>query len=132
MQLGNVQIIGFSHIGRAEEALIWFKRAKEIDPYFDPDWYWHRLGLTHMVLRRYDDAIQNFERPSTREYWMAAYMAGCYARLGTMQSALALAAECLEKRPHFTISRWMRKEPFKDPADTAHLAACLRAAGLPE
>jgi len=26
----------------------------------------------------------------------------------------------------------MAKEPFKDPADAAHLVACARAAGLPE
>jgi len=121
-----------SHVGRAGEAIAWFKRAKEIDPYFDPAWYWHGLGLTHMILRSYEQALEEFERSSARPFWTAAYMAGCHARLGAMSRARMLAAECLEKKPDFTISRWIAKEPFKDPADTAHLVECLRAARLPE
>ena len=34
--------------------------------------------------------------------------------------------------PDFSISRRMTKEPFKNPADAAHLAASLALAGLPE
>jgi len=121
-----------SYIGPAEDAIAWFRRAKEIDPYFDPAWYGLSLGRTHMVLRRYEQALKEFERSSPRSYRVAAFMAGCHARLGATSHARALAAECLEKKPDFTIGRWLPKEPFKDPADTAHLAECLRAAGLPE
>jgi adenylate cyclase len=121
-----------SYVGRAEEAIAWFKRAKEIDPFFDPPWYCCELGRTHMMLRRYDQALAEFERSSARPYRIAAYMAGCHARLGTMDRARALAAQCLEEKPGFTIGRWVAKEPFKDPADAAHLVGCLRAAGLPE
>jgi TolB-like protein/tetratricopeptide (TPR) repeat protein len=120
-----------SYIGRAEEAIAWFKRAREIDPYFDPGWYWLGLGRTHMILRRYDQALEEFERSSPRSYRIAAYMAGCHARLGAIGRARVLAAECLETEPDFTIGRCMAKEPFKDPADAAHLVDCARAAGLP-
>ena len=59
-------------------------------------------------------------------------MAGCHAQLGAINHARPLAAECLNKKQDFTIARWMRKEPFKDPADAAHMIECLRMAGLPE
>jgi hypothetical protein len=52
--------------------------------------------------------------------------------LGDSGKVHFLVAECLGKRPDFTIARWMAREPFKNPADAAHLAECLRAAALPE
>jgi len=121
-----------SFVGRAGEAVAWFRRAKEIDPYFNPSWYSHSLGRTHMVLRSYEAALEEFERFPAGSYRVAACMAGCYARLGMTDRARALAAACLDAKPDFTISRWITKEPFKDPADTAHLVECVRAAGLPD
>ena len=126
--MGNV----LSHVGRAEEAVAWFKRARQIDPYFDPAWYRHGLGRAHMMLHRYEEAVAEFERAATRPPRVSAYLAGCHAKLGTSGRARAFAAECLEKRPDFTIRRLLAKVPFKDPADSAHLVECLRGARLPE
>jgi adenylate cyclase len=126
--MGNI----LCHLGRAMEAIAWFKRARQIDPYFDPPWYWHGLGLTHMVLHRYEEAVTEFERASARPFQVSAYLSGCHTQLGAIDRARLLTSECLEKRPDFTISRWMAKVPFKDSADAAHVAECLRAAGLPE
>jgi tetratricopeptide (TPR) repeat protein len=126
--MGNV----LCYLGRAEEAIAWFKRARQIDPYFDPPWYWHGLGLTHMICRRYEEAVTAFERSSACPFHVAAYLAGCHALLGDSGKVHLLVVECLCKRPDFTIARWMAKESFKNPADAGHLAKCLRAAGLPE
>jgi TolB-like protein/DNA-binding SARP family transcriptional activator/tetratricopeptide (TPR) repeat protein len=126
--MGNV----LCHVGRAEEAVAWFKRARQIDPYFDPAWYRHGLGRAHLMLHRYDEAVAEFERASARPPQVSAYLAGCHARLGRSGRARAFAADCLEKRPDFTIGRLMAKVPFKDPADAAHLVECLRVARLPE
>ncbi|MFM9843591.1 MAG: hypothetical protein ACKVOI_11540 [Dongiaceae bacterium] len=73
-----------------------------------------------------------FERSSLRPFQISAYLAGCPARLGVNDRARVLAADCLKKRPDFTIRRWMAKVPFKNPADAAHMAESMRAAGLPE
>jgi tetratricopeptide (TPR) repeat protein len=126
--MGNI----LSYLGRAEEALAWFKRARQIDPYFDAPWYWHALGLAQMLLGRYDEAVKEFERPSVRPFQALAYLAGCHARLGATDRARRLAAECLRMEPAFTISRWKTKVPFKNPADVAHMIECLRAAELPD
>lgn len=126
--MGNI----LSYLGRAEEALAWFKRATQIDPYFDPPWYWHGRGLALMTLHRYEEAVTEFELPSVRPFQASAYLAGCHARLGATDRARVLAAECLQTGPDFTIGRWQAKVPFKNPADLAHLTECLRATGLPE
>ena len=120
------------YVGGSEEALGWFARAREIDPYFDPPWYWRGLAQAYMHLQRYADAVLMFGHMRARPYRAAALMAGCLAELGDMERARASAADCMAQRPDFTIAWYMSKEPFKDPADAARVAASLRLAGLPE
>jgi len=117
--------------GQAEAALSFFDRAREIDPYFGPPWYWQNLGLAYLTLRRYVDALVAFERLPAPSYRVAAYMAACHARLGDVGPAAVFAREILTMRPEFSIGHFMSKVPFKNPADAAHIAECLRMAGLP-
>ncbi len=119
------------YLGRAREALDWFKRAKEIDPYFDPPWYWRALGLAHMVLEQYEQALVMLDRVSGRSYRTSALLAGCHARVGEMERASVRAAECLSLRPDFSIELMLSKSPFKNPVDAERLAESLRIAGLP-
>jgi adenylate cyclase len=124
--------IVLTYVGQPEEALTWLAQAKEIDPYFDPPWYWRQAGQTLMALRRYREALAMFEHITLRTYRVAAYMAACCARLGDAAGAQAYAAECLAAQPAFSIRRRMTKEPFRNEADAAELAESLRLAGLPE
>ena len=123
-------VLGYA--GQAEEALAWCVRAKQIDPYFDPPWYWRQGGRIHTMLRRYREAVAMFEHLPLRNYHDAAYMAACHARLGEGERAHALVAECLAKRPQLSIRQLMAKEPFKLSSDAEHLEESLRLAGLPE
>jgi TolB-like protein/tetratricopeptide (TPR) repeat protein len=119
-------------IGRAEEAMAWNQRARQIDPYFDQPWYWRQSGLTCMVLGRYEDALKLLARHQVRKYYIAAFMAGCHARLGDMAGAAASVADCLSLEPDFSVRCWMAKEPFKLEADATRIAESMRLAGLPE
>jgi TolB-like protein len=119
------------YVGQAEEALVWFKRAKEIDLYFNEPWYWRAFGFAYMILHRYQEALTVFDFLPARPCRVAAYMAGCYARLADVGRARASAAECLSMRPDFSIGRFMTRQPFKNPADAASLAESMRMAGLP-
>jgi TolB-like protein/tetratricopeptide (TPR) repeat protein len=120
------------YLGQAEQALAWFKRAKEIDPYFNEPWYWRSVGETHMLLQRYEEAIAAFDDSPRRSYRVAALMAGCYARLADMEHARISVAECLAMKPDFSTGHFMAKQPFKNPADAARLTESLRMAGLPQ
>jgi hypothetical protein len=48
-----------------------------------------------------------------------------------MEAAKASAADVLRMKHDFSIAQFMRKEPFKIPADAEQLASSLRQAGLP-
>ncbi len=119
------------YIGQAEEALVWFKRAKDIDPYFNESWYWRSIGMAYMILHRYQEALVAFDNLPARPYRVDAYAAGCYARLADFDRARNSTAECLATNPDFSIERVMTKAPFKNPADAANLAESLLIAGLP-
>ncbi|MFC7300405.1 TIR domain-containing protein [Cognatiluteimonas weifangensis] len=119
------------YLGQAEEALDWFRRAREIDPYFDPPWYWRSLGQAYMVLRRDSEALAMFDRIPVRQYRVAALRAACHARLGDSDRARREAADCVALKPEFSSARFMSKEPFRNPDDAAQLADALRRAGLP-
>ena len=120
-----------AHADQPEAALACFDRAKQIDPYFDPPWSWFCIGLANMLLQRYREAIAAFDRFPGRSYRIAALMAGCHARLADAKQAETLLLESLSLRPGLRIGIILAKEPFKNPADAAHIAECLEMAGLP-
>jgi adenylate cyclase len=126
--LGSILV----YAGEPEEALTWFARSREIDPFFDQAWCWRSAGLACMSLGRYADALSTLNRARVRAYLYAALIAGCHARLGDMHRAKASATECLSMKPDFSITHLMTKLPFKNRADADQLAASLRLAELPQ
>jgi TolB-like protein len=120
------------YTGEPEEALAWFSKAREIDPYFDVPWYWREAGLACMNLRRYADALFRLGQARGHLYRNVTLSAACHARLGDMERARAGVLDCLSMRPDFSIAQFMRKEPFKIAAHAEEIASSLRLAGLPE
>jgi TolB-like protein/tetratricopeptide (TPR) repeat protein len=121
-----------TYAGRAEDAVAYLAQARDLDPYFDPPWYWRQTGQAYLVLHRYEQALSMFAHIPLRTLRASAYMAACHARLGETERALPYVAECLAANPGFSIRQFMAKEPFRNPADADHLAESLRLAGLPE
>ena len=120
------------YTGRCEEALSCFARAREIDPYFDPPWYWRAQGQAYMHLQRYEEAVANFNHARVRHYKMQALQAACHAELGDTDRAKVDVADCLSLRPNFSVTSYMRKEPFQIRAEAERVEAALRRAGLPD
>ena len=125
--MGIIQV----YLGQPEEALGWFKRARESDAYFDQPWYWRSIAMALISLRRYDEALAMLEHVTDGHYRISALAAACHARLGDMDRARASAAACLAMKPDFSTRRHMMREPYKNPADAAHMAESLLLAGLP-
>jgi tetratricopeptide (TPR) repeat protein len=126
--LGNL----LTYLGRATEALELLKKAKRADPYFDPAWYWHQLGLAYLTARQYDEAIAAYERSHTMPAWIQAHIAACHAYMGRMNRARACAAEVIRREPQYSVQIAASKNPFKNPADAEHFIEGLLKAGLPE
>jgi adenylate cyclase len=121
-----------SRIGRAEEALEHMREARRMDPYFGPSWYWPALGVAEFVLRRYTEALADFDQGAPSGVDMLSMMAGCCAKLGHAERARELAAHCLAMQPEATVGGIVAGIVFKEAADREHLAECLRLAGMPE
>jgi TolB-like protein len=119
------------YAGEPEQALVWFSRAREIDPYFEEPWYWRLAGIAHMSLRNYADALAMLSHARVRAYTYAALTAGCHARLGDADAARASVAECLSMKPDFSVARFVHNQPFKMAAHAEQLSSSLRLAGLP-
>ncbi|WP_119299947.1 adenylate/guanylate cyclase domain-containing protein [Dongia deserti] len=119
-------------VGRPEEALEWLHKARRVDPYFGPAWYWHQMGMAHFVAHHYEEAIAAFERSPTMPHWVHAWVGACHAYLGRGERAKKCVAESLRRQPNYSVAICAAKHPFKNPADLDHLRAGLREAGLPE
>ncbi len=117
-------------LGYAEKGLAWFAEARRVDPYFEPTWYWHLQVATLFIARRYDEALQAFERCNSTPAWTIAYAAASQAMAGRAAAARDLAARLLAEFPDFSAAALVRKEPFKHAEDRDHLVEGLRRAGL--
>ena len=122
----------YTYFGDLDEAFRWFDQSKRIDPYFEPAWRWHILGVAHFVAHRYDEAIAAFNRSATMPGWVQAYLATCYVLTENADRANETAAEVVRLMPRFSASRFAEKEPFRRPADREHLLDALRRAKLPD
>ena len=121
-----------TYIDRAEEGLDHLRNARRLDPYFGPFWYWAALGVAQFVLHRYADALQDFDCGGAHHSDTIAVMAGCCAKLGLMNRAAQLVAQCTSVQPEVTVGKLVARTVFKEAGDSNHLAECLRLAGMPE
>jgi TolB-like protein/tetratricopeptide (TPR) repeat protein len=117
-------------LGQPEEAIGWFERARRVDPYFEPTWYWHLQVAALFNARRYDDAIAAFGRCSDTPAWAVAYAAASHAMAGRAAAARDAAAGLMAAWPDFSAAALVRKEPFRIARDRDHLVEGLRGAGL--
>ncbi len=122
----------YAYLGNPVEGMKYFEKAKPLDPFFGPNWYWRVLGVIHFAGRRYDDAIAAFGRPSVTPFWGQAYLAACHALSHRIRDARRHAAEVLHLAPEFSARSFVAKEPYKRSTDRERLLEGLHAAGLPE
>jgi hypothetical protein len=121
-----------NYLGRPDEAMVWLEKAKQVDRFFDPAWYWHTRGIVHFVARRYGKAIADLAHGPVVSLLARAYVAACHAHTDRIDRAREVAAEILATRPGFSVAQHLRTEPYKRQTDIDHLAVGLRKAGLPE
>jgi tetratricopeptide (TPR) repeat protein len=121
-----------SYMGRSEEAVTLLQDARRRDPYIEPAWYWRSLGVAQFALRRYAEALADFERGAANApRYALAMMAGCCAKLGLSERAATLMQICRADRPNDTQDNLVARVPFRHASDRRHLAECLRLAERP-
>jgi TolB-like protein len=125
---GSLQL----YLGRPEDGLERLRSAKRADPYFNPPWFWHDLGVAQFMLRRYGEAMSDFDRVSANAGPVTlAMMAGCAAKLGNFERVRELTQSfCGEKQG--VVQAILARTPFQNAADSEHFAQCMRLADIPE
>ena len=136
-------------LGKSEEAIVLAERAVHLNPYH-PDWYRTFQGFACFSARRYDEAINAFNRSGKMYYEDDAWKAAAIAHKGqtdkaehVMQSLLISAGKNpwwqgtfesgvkIEDDSTGLLTYMYHMYPFKNSADSEHLLEGLRKAGLP-
>jgi TolB-like protein/DNA-binding winged helix-turn-helix (wHTH) protein/Tfp pilus assembly protein PilF len=115
---------------RAEAALAYSAEAMRLNP-FHPNWYWNIEGRVLHTLGRFEAATVAFERVANPPFWTLAYLAACAAALGRSDLAAEHRDRLRAAHPGFTLARFARIFPYRNPDTEARFLASLRAAGLP-
>ncbi len=121
---------GSRWLGRPDEGVEWIEKAMRVDPFGAPGRA-HLLGRAFYTARRYAEAIAAFKKIVSLSYMHLAEVAACHARIGDQVCANELATAALRLDGEFTVDQYMGTRTYQNPADAAHLADGLRAAGLP-
>jgi DNA-binding SARP family transcriptional activator/TolB-like protein/Flp pilus assembly protein TadD len=116
-------------LGRIDDSLDRMREAMRRNPYH-PEWYWSDLAMIFYMARRYEDALEAYQRRASRGYWVLSRIAACYAQLGRMDEARAATAEILRLKPDFSIRELGRAGWTK--VDFERVREGMRKAGLPE
>ncbi len=120
--------------GEAERALEVFATAKRLSPRY-PAWFPFMEGLAEHMLGRHDDAIVTLNegiRRQPKNSYPRARLVAVYADLGRLDEAKAAAAELLEVDPGFTVNKFVKTLPFKEPERKVWVRDLLLKGGLPE
>src|SRR5262245_31284370 len=129
VRITSKRAMWMTFLGRGNEAAQSLEGDLRRDPY-PPAWFWNFLGIALFQARRYEEAIQAFNRLTRTFHWDQYYLTASYAHLGLTERAHICAAELLRTRPGFMLEQVKLTEPFKNPADLDHLLDGLRQAGL--
>ncbi len=121
-------------VGEFQRCVNAFARMKRLNPHY-PAVYLGVEGGALLFLGRHRDAITTLKEAIRRvpTNWMAhARLVATYADSDRMEEAKSAAAALLETRPNFTVSNFMKTQPFKKKEHKEWFRGLLLKAGLPE
>jgi adenylate cyclase len=107
------------------------ERAFSIDSFAPPHWEWH-IGLSHFLLRHYDQAIASLNRAVPRSAIAYSLLACTYVEMNRLDDANAAVKKQLELLPRHTVKWFARVPPFRLAEVRARILDGLRTAGMPE
>jgi DNA-binding SARP family transcriptional activator/TolB-like protein len=125
---------GLTYTEEYQRAIGLMRRAMRLSPYY-PAWYRWSLGRAYRLAGRRVEALAWLEARSGDEpasLIQHVELVATYSEMRRMIKARAAAAAVLKDFPQFSVSRWTRWPPHKNPAETEREVRALVRAGLPE
>ncbi len=118
--------------GRYKESIPELQTAIRFNP-IPPTSFLYSLGISYILTRQYDEAINWCEKAVHREpnSWVARlFLAAAYSRAGRDEKARIEAAEVLRINPKFSLEQFAQSVTYKNQEDKERLISALRQAGL--
>ena len=126
------------YAGRFEEAIEHAKKAIHLNPYYHPR-YLATLGRSYQMAGYHEEALRVYKEYRVRcekwkcpPWWGRLMLASTYIELGQEDEARAHIAEVLRARPDYSLEKYAKTIPFKDPAHSKRILDALQKAGLPD
>ena len=121
------------YAGRPEESIGRLRRAMRINPHHPFNYTFH-LGQAYFVLKKYDQAVQAFNKgldsnPSSER--LHVWLGASYALSGNREDAKWHAEQAIVLNPSLSLETLKRAYPFKSVSDKEHFLEGLRRAGFP-
>ena len=120
--------------GDPERALEMSAKAFGLDALAPPLWEFY-AGISHFLLRQYDQALSRFIRVIERTPKFVSaytYLASTYVELDRLDDARGAMKTVLEIMPKYTVKELARIYAFRLDEDRNRILDDLRTAGLPE
>lgn len=119
--------------GRVVEGLEQIDKAFRLNPY-PASWYYWLRGQAQYAAGQYEAAVATLRTEDTYRTGSRRILAASLAQLGRVEEARREAEMFMLSNPHFTISRWLSGQPFRDAGLEVRdrFVAGYRKAGLPE
>ena len=117
--------------GKGREAIIACETAFQLNP--NPSAYYYLLlGQAQFVAGEYANAINTLRNEATYRTESRRFLAAALAMTGKLDEARAEGRLFASSNPHFTITRWVEVQPFRDLKIRDRIVEAYRLAGLPE
>jgi adenylate cyclase len=124
--------MGLRLADRPEEAIKILKKAIRLNP-MPQAWYLFNLAIAYRNMGRYDEAIGWAKKAVDREasnMFAHLVLASCYSLAGREEEARAEARQVLRINPKFSMERYEKTTPQKNPEVKKRGIDSLRKAGL--
>ncbi len=118
--------------GAPEDVIALVAKATHLNPHY-PFYYDLYIGMAYFSLHRYEQAIPALKdaraaNPDTPPPHI--FLAACYGHLGDTDAAATALAEARRRVPNINLAGLFEFLPYRHHADSRHLVAGLRKAGL--
>ena len=120
------------YAGRPAEGLAMIQKAQRLHPLHPSNYPFHE-GQALFILKRYDEAINAFEKglkQNDTSQRLRVWLAATYAQVGRQEDAQWEAEQVLMSDPNFSLKRLPQAFPFKDKKELDHIVGALRKAGF--
>jgi len=124
------------YVGRFDDSIAIIKKAMRLSPYY-PAVFLLPLHDSYFLTGHYEEGLavgkQLLDRSQKGEFNTRSahiIMAQDYMGLGREEKAKEHAQEVLKLDPNFSVDRYAKGRPYKDPAHLERIVAALRKAGL--